>query len=265
MKFHFYLNEAYLDPEEKFYDYNTETFSGSDLFDINRQEIPHYNRLMKDPSYAEGENKTVSIEQITPNEYFEKVAEIFNSTKDKQISYVKNDKDIIDHLNMVLDTYHKKFPIPFLDLAEKGQEGRHRMYIAGERFGWDMKFPVAIIKWKDEELQRQIEKEKENSKNKWKIESAIQETLRYNYQTLDELQEQLKSELEQKFYEPVDFNLEEFEKTYVVTAKDIEVSFDKDKIKWIDPIDEIDDDIDSLSQEEIDQMMDEFRKIGLDI
>ena len=41
------------------------------------------------------------------------------------------------------------------------QEGLHRMYTAGELFGWDdTKYPVLVVDWKDKELHAKTRKEK---------------------------------------------------------------------------------------------------------
>lgn len=41
--------------------------------------------------------------------------------------------------------YKRKFPLPYLNLADNAQEGRHRMAVAAELFGWNEKFPVLVV------------------------------------------------------------------------------------------------------------------------
>ena len=48
-----------------------------------------------------------------------------------------------------INKYKRKFPLPYLNIATKQQEGRHRMYVAGELFGWDTRFPVLVVQDKN--------------------------------------------------------------------------------------------------------------------
>jgi hypothetical protein len=146
------ISEAYLDAEEQFYDYHTEEVSGSDIFSLKTTGMSYYNNFINDPYYMEdAKNLKAEIKQLTPKEYFEGCAEIFNSSVDKQVSYTSMDEDTIEHLKQVITQYKKRFPVTFLNYAHKQQEGRHRMYVAGELFGWDTKHPVMIITWADED------------------------------------------------------------------------------------------------------------------
>jgi hypothetical protein len=55
----------------------------------------------------------------------------------------------LGHLEQVLDKYNKQFPLPYIcfDRSSElyGQEGRHRMYLLGQKYGWNKKFPVQVI------------------------------------------------------------------------------------------------------------------------
>ena len=84
---------------------------------------------------------------MTPMQYFEACAVGFGTSVQSQIRQVANDKETIDLLNEVIDKYNRRFPITYLDYSGTyfGQEGRHRMYVAGERYGWNTKYPVLVI------------------------------------------------------------------------------------------------------------------------
>ena len=126
----------YLDKEEKFYDYRTKEFNGSDPFDVTKTGVSFYNQFFTDPDYMEEyKNLKYKIVNMSPNEYFEECAEIFNSSKQSQIHQTGLDTKVLNHLKEVLLKYKKTFPITFLNYAEETQEGRHRMYIVGELLG----------------------------------------------------------------------------------------------------------------------------------
>lgn len=55
------------------------------------------------------------------------------------------DASTLDHLKQVLDVYKKRFPVAMISPDDGGQEGLHRMAVAGDKFGWDHKFPVLVV------------------------------------------------------------------------------------------------------------------------
>ena len=155
------LDEAYLDPEEKFWDYRTSKIENEEIFDETRSESG-YGQSYIDNLDKEYKGKISHIEYLTPREYFEKCAEGFNSSFENQIRQIRADKEILNHLKEVITKYNKKFPITYLDYSRNDfrQEGRHRMYVAGELIDWDKKFPVLIIKDADKTLNLNIRRNK---------------------------------------------------------------------------------------------------------
>lgn len=143
------IEEDYLDDEEKFWDYHTENISGNQVFDETTQESSYGKKLidLAKSGKSDSKGRKAKIIQMTPMQYFEGCALGFGTSVQSQIRQVKNDKGTLDLLNDVIDKYYKRFPITYLDFSGTtfGQEGRHRMYIAGERYGWDTKFPVLVI------------------------------------------------------------------------------------------------------------------------
>ena len=144
----FKLIEAYLDPEEKFWDYGTKEIKrwiipdklpfASEIFDTSTLGgFEVYSDYLKDKSYTT---------YMTPREYFERCAKGFESTFSNQVSQVERDTETLKHLRDVIFKYHKSFPMAFIsDSHGDKQEGRHRMYIAAELFGWDKSFPVLLL------------------------------------------------------------------------------------------------------------------------
>ena len=151
------LDEDYLDPEEEFWDYRTGEIESEDIFDETRSESG-YGQSYIDNLNKEYKGKISHIEYLTPREYFEKCAEGFNSSFENQIRQIRADKENLEHLKEVITKYNKKFPITYLDYSKNDfrQEGRHRMYVAGELIDWDKKFPVLVIKDADKVLNLNI-------------------------------------------------------------------------------------------------------------
>lgn len=140
------LTEAYLDPEERFWDYRTGQISGNKLFDITRSESFYGQSFLDGLGKTDSKGRVGRIVEMSPTEYFKACAKGFGSSYDAQINQVKADKGTYQLLSDVIDKYNRQFPITYLDYSKGfAQEGRHRMYIAGERFGWNTKFPVLVI------------------------------------------------------------------------------------------------------------------------
>lgn len=143
------VEEEYLDDEKKFWDYHTANISGNQVFDETTQESSYGKKFLDlaKSGKSDSRGRKSKIIQMTPMQYFEGCALGFGTSVQSQIRQVKNDEGTLDLLNDVIDKYHKRFPITYLDFSDEtfGQEGRHRMYVAGERYGWDTKFPVLVI------------------------------------------------------------------------------------------------------------------------
>lgn len=189
----------YLDADQKFYDYGTKIFDGSNPFDVRKTGVSFYNQFFTDPDYMEEyKNLKHKIIELSPKEYFRECAKIFNSTYENQINQTKADKQTLAHLKEVLQKYKKTFPITFLNYAENSQEGRHRMYVVGELLGWDKKFPVMIVEHADEQKYK-IEKETSEKALKqdiiYNIEKAIDSVNSFDCEDLDEFKTELELQL----------------------------------------------------------------------
>jgi hypothetical protein len=88
-------------------------------------------------------NREGKIVQMSPNEYYKNVADrIFHTTVDDLKQQRTAIPGHIDKLKKVITDKKEQFPMCFIDYPDQEQEGLHRMYVAGELFGWDHKFPV---------------------------------------------------------------------------------------------------------------------------
>ena len=196
-------------------------------------------------------NLVSKVVYMTPKEYFQGCADIFGSTLESQIAQTRADKSTFDHLMTVLTKYKKTFPIGFLNYADKGQEGRHRMLAAAEYSGWDVKQPVMIIDWADKELAARQQREKEISTANRKIEKAVDRALKYNYRNIDELENQLQWEINSEYCvlhgeSDIEFSLtsNDAKEQFVVTCGPGEYSFDYSDVSFVDKTEEDDFDID---------------------
>lgn len=144
------ISESYLDDDQKFYDYHTGSVSGSDIFDTHKTGYSYYDNFLNDPDYMrKSKGKVGKIVMLTPEEYFQACADGFKVPYSQQIASTKADDDLIDHLKQVILQYKRKFPLTYLSKTSSDgfqQEGRHRMYVAGELVGWNTKFPVLIVR-----------------------------------------------------------------------------------------------------------------------
>ena len=216
------LFEGYLDDNQEFYDYHTGNITGSNLFDTTKTGVSDYDDMLRDPKYwSEEKNLTAKIVELTPLQYYRECAtKVFNTTVDSLKMQRQRDVRVIEHLNKVIDIYGKQFPMTYINYAEREQEGLHRMFVAGERFGWNTKFPVMIVNYVSEE---RAQKEKENkhiSEVQRYMRAGIRNASYYRYYSIDELKDQLISSI----YNELRW-MDEFE------DKDLQLSLDRDDIE----------------------------------
>lgn len=153
MKLRNLFEKTYTVDGTEFFDYGTEEVSDSDLFDTHKTGMSFYDDLLDDPEYMrKNKNLTSKIVYLSPKEYFEECGKIFGNNATKQIEQTKRDTSTINYLKQVILTAKNKFPLPFLDYANNGQEGRHLMYTAAELTSWDTKFPVLVVDYYDKDL-----------------------------------------------------------------------------------------------------------------
>ena len=242
----FELEES-LKEDYEYFDYNTEDILDNKYIDITRQEMSHYQDYLDDPEGTNKYHKTTSeIVEMSPKEYFEKCAEIFESTFDNQYRQIKEDEEVIEHLKNVILKLKKKFPIPIINYAEKKptQDGRHRMFVLGELFGWDEKYPVLVVYPTDEGKQLSRQEEIYNALSK-----ISNNALKYTYTSLDNFMIDLEYAFEDKFADYIDSyllpNIEENKDSITVSFEDTVYNIEKYEVK-IDPNknDDLEDELD---------------------
>ena len=261
-----FLDEDYLDPEEKFYDFKTPEIVGDKIFADTTGTS--YDDLLIDPKYyAKAKNLVGSIKMMTPREYFTECGRVvFNRTFDSMVKGWSQDTERLDPIRTVIHKYKKQLCMPYINYANPGQEGLHRMMVAAELYGWDYEFPVLVIEWADKDLAEQEAKEKRYNKIKRLIEETVEETLTYHFNDMSEVKNQLEWELdkafENRFDEPFkSFNIIYDDKTVEVSVEDVVYQFDTELIK-IEPKsnDEEEIELDDIELDDLDLDFDEFMK-----
>ncbi len=248
----------YLDKEEKFYDYRTEEVTDNILFDINKCDYPYFKELLSKSDYMrEHKNLVGEITYVKPVDYFKGCAEIFNERSDgsysgdTELRQTAKDKITINHLKDVILKYKKKFPMGYLDYAGLGQEGRHRMYVAGELSGWDVSQPVFVVRWADEELHKKEAENKRLADTQRRIKNAVKECMWYDYENISDLEHQLQYELNRQYSVGIDDEDIKFELTssdtdgaFVVSCMGATYEFPYEDIKFVESDEDLLDDVD---------------------
>lgn len=131
------------------------TTENHNVFDTSTTNISYYDNFLnqKDLEYMrKNKNRDGEIVMMTPDEYFEYASEIFqhrSSSSDlvKQRSDKYTEQYIEDMKN------GDKFPLPYLNFADPGQEGLHRMLAAKRAFGPNVKYPVLVVTVYDQNIE----------------------------------------------------------------------------------------------------------------
>ena len=252
--------EGYLDSEKNYYDYGTAPVSGNDVVDTTKTGVSYYQDFLN-PSklkyMQEEKNLTGNIVMMSPEEYYQRCAkDIFNTTAESLKRQREHDKNTLQKLVNVLTVYKRKLCLPFLNYADNGQEGLHRMYVLGELYGWNTKQPVLVITQFDEDRAVREKESKKQAEIQRHVERAIKDALSYNYGEFDEFEEQLNWSLEREFryiddYEDVTCSVKELENSLIVTVLGNEFPIDKDDIHLIDSVQDSED-LDITNEEDID-------------
>lgn len=233
----------------EYHDYKTQDISDNKYIDVTKSEMSHYQDYLDEPEETNKYHKTSSkIVEMTPREYFEECAKIFDSTFEKQYRQIELDSQVIDKLKTVILKLKKKFPIVVLNYDYNTQEGRHRMFTLGELFGWDEhKYPVLVI----ESTEEGIKYKKENRIFK-ALRDISNKQLEYTYTSLDNFIIDLEYAFEDKLHDYLDTyskpSITEYRGGVKVSFDGVDYNIDDYEIKidpnkddsWDDMIDDLD-------------------------
>jgi hypothetical protein len=252
-----------IDPDGKFSDFGTGYITkGDDIFD-DRTHVPFYDDLIKNPEYmAEHKNLKGTIKMMSPREYYQECAEkIFGCSVSNLMSSRRIDDKVNSDIEEIITKYKRQVFLPYINYAEKGQEGLHRMLVAAKLFGWDHKFPVLVIEWVDEARAKRRERLKYEELVGRYIGNAVHRALKYEYKSYEEFENDLKYYLETEL-DNIDVTINTYKVTHTddtttVIVNDIKYNFAKRAIIITEPSsDENDDYIEpfEFSEEELADM-----------
>ena len=248
--------------EKQFYDYKTAPVVDDQVVDQYRTGMPYYDDFLTGSAETKNyllkeKNLIGEIVMMSPEEYYRACVEYAfphtGVTVESLKSGRRRDKETLDHLKDVLIVHKRRFTMPIINKADPGQEGLHRMMVIGDLLGWNHKVPVLVVDWADKQRAFEEQKRKRIEKIEYRIRRAVQDTLYYKFNDIDELREQLQWELDKQFDSdddvstPVQFELtsDEQNKEFTVTIGAAAYSFDYEDVQFIEPSEEDDlDDVD---------------------
>ena len=203
-----------------------ETLQTQTVFRTDKTGVPYYDDIMRDKESQKYYNTKFEIVEMSPKEYFERCSEIFGNSFEAQVAQVSRDTVVNEHLTEVLKK-GEKFPLAFLDYTqEKSQEGRHRMYVAALLYGWEELYPVVIFTNLDDEEAARRKVKKEQDRIYRYIDKAVNSALKYSYDTIDEVKEQIDWEL-QNYLDNYTLSIEERGSQLIITVNDVPYEIDK--------------------------------------
>lgn len=247
--------------EQEYYDYKTAPVTDDQVVDLNKTGISFYDDFLSNDTSTlaylrDKKNLKGTVVMMTPEEYYQACSDYGFPGHSPSVASLKasrrTQEKTLDHLKDVLTIHKRRFPMPMLNKADNGQEGLHRMMVIGDLFGWDHKVPVLVVDWADKHRAFEEAERKRIEKIEYRIKRAVQNTLYYKFNNIDELREQLQWELDKQFDldedvpTPVQFELTSDEQTgeFIVSIDTANYSFDYEDVKFIDSIENDLDDLD---------------------
>lgn len=246
----------------EFYDYKTLPVSGDQVVDSTKTGMTFYDQFLttKEQDYLNNvKNLQGEIVQMSPEEYYDACAKYGFPNSPVSVENLKRTRraqtKILDHLKDVLLVYKKRFPMPILNIAQKGQEGLHRMMVIADLFGWDHKVPVLIVTHFDEDRAKREEQERYKYDIDRNIERAIELACRYTYYSLEELEQQLTHEVATRFEfrddieVPARIQINETSEGYTFTFSGFEYCINKEDVHMEASVDQSDLELDDLDDD----------------
>jgi hypothetical protein len=177
------------------------TTENHDVFEMSTHTSYYDNFLNeKDLEYMrDAKNRDGEIVMMTPDEYFEGASEIFNRRH-------SSSELVIQRSDRYTDQYVEdmkngdKFPLCYLNFADPGQEGLHRMLAAKRAFGPDVKYPVLVVTVYDQSI--------EDEKRLWG------EISQFEQKEFRKIVDYLESHIANNYHTPPD-NLEEIAEQFI--------------------------------------------------
>ena len=165
---------------------------------------------------------------MSPREYIRRCASIIFKGRVSYSDLLTQrrdwDREKIDYLVDFIRNKKRKLCMPFLDYAEPGQEGLHRMIAAGEEFGFDHKFPVLVVDWLDKEKHKRDVEDRRRWEIEVKIEKAFKEASYYHYDDVEDFIDELQIAINHAWY--VEYKEPDKEFSYDIKDNEITITVD---------------------------------------
>lgn len=190
--------------------------SPDSVFDVNDTHVSYYNDFLTPDGLKymqEKKNRTGEIVYMSPDEYFRICAKDIFGIPQKELEAQRsaNTSTIIEYVSAM--KRGDKFPLCFVNYADKSQEGLHRMMAAGDAFGWNTKFPVLVVRALDNDIEQQKKlfnslREYERYDYKKVVEQAQEELSDWDNMAPPDILNQLEQEIKQAAANPADSDIE---------------------------------------------------------
>lgn len=204
-----------------------------DVFNINKTGVSKYDEWLSSQSARDRDNVDLEVKYMTPREYFEACGQLFGNSFDSQIRQIENDKNINKELDKVYDS-NEKMNLTLLDYVSDPptQEGRHRMYVLAQKYGWDgNKYPVAVFTIADPKRAEREKEERRQEKLYKYIDKAVMRALEFTYRNYEELKEQLEYYLEDYIENP-EVKISEKGNILIIIVNGLEYEINKNEFDW---------------------------------
>lgn len=204
-----------------------------DVFNINKTGVSKYDEWLHSQSARDRDNVNLEFKYMTPREYFEACGQLFGNSFDSQVRQIENDKNINKELDKVYDS-NEKMNLTLLDYVSDPptQEGRHRMYVLAQKYGWDEnKYPVAVFTIVDPKRAEREKEERRQEKLYKYIDKAVMRALDFTYRNYEELKEQLEYYLED-YIETPEVKISERGSVLVIIVNGLEYEINKNEFDW---------------------------------
>ena len=214
-----------------------ESIKNNKVFNLNKTGVGKYDQWLLSQDARNRDNVNLEIRYMTPREYFEACGELFGNNFESQVRQIKYDDKINKELEKVYDS-NQPMNLTVLDYVSRPntQEGRHRMYVLADKYGWDqVSYPVAVFTPQDPERADREELERQQEKLYKYIDRSVLRASDFSYRNYDELKEQLEYYLEDYIDDPKVEISERGRYTLAIIVNGLEYEVPRDQFLWETP------------------------------
>lgn len=140
---------------------DTSVFDGVPI--VPHTGFSYYDDFLDEKELAykqKAKNRTGEVVLMSPNQYYEDCS-LYGFSHVVSVDNLKSQRransSSVDWLTEQLDQ-GKKFNLPYINYVDHAQEGLHRMMVLGDKYGWDTKFPVLVIRAYDQKIEDEWKK-----------------------------------------------------------------------------------------------------------